>query len=243
MKKLNPKPIKKERLFEITANTIETMIRNGVYKINDRLPSERELVSKFQVSRHTIREALNKLQNEGLLKVIPGKGTFVLEPNVISLMHNFTKNMLLDKDKLICLFEVRQVIETQAAKFAALRADDRDIDNICDALKLSKEQEEKNDNNEIDPDIDFFHNSVVEASHNPVLVHVAKAVFYLFKQSMINRKVNNKNSIGKYPASFYDDHVKIFNNILKRDDKAAEIAMRQHLDNVLHKHINGYDDM
>lgn len=57
------------------SNLLEQKIKDGVYK--EKIPSERELIEHFMVSRTTIREAVSNLVNEGILKKIHGKGTFI----------------------------------------------------------------------------------------------------------------------------------------------------------------------
>jgi len=56
---------------------LEEAIENGQYKVNDFLPSERELSSKFNVSKITIRKALSNLEFKGLIKKVKGKGSII----------------------------------------------------------------------------------------------------------------------------------------------------------------------
>ena len=54
----------------------------GEWPAGSQLPSEREISSTFQVSRVTVRQAMNNLANEGLIRRIQGQGTFVSEPRI-----------------------------------------------------------------------------------------------------------------------------------------------------------------
>ncbi|MFT6387227.1 MAG: GntR family transcriptional regulator [Cellvibrionaceae bacterium] len=67
-------------LFVHIKETIRKQILNGSYSVHDKLPSERELIESFKVSRITVRQALAELQREGLVFKINGTGTFVSKP-------------------------------------------------------------------------------------------------------------------------------------------------------------------
>jgi GntR family transcriptional regulator len=72
---LSPTP-----LYTQIKGVLREMILAGVYKPHQQMPSESEMIESFQVSRITVRQALNDLQNEGLIFRIHGKGTFVSKP-------------------------------------------------------------------------------------------------------------------------------------------------------------------
>lgn len=67
-------------LFQHIKETIRKQILDGTYSVHAKLPSERELIETFSVSRITVRQALAELQREGLVFKINGKGTFVSKP-------------------------------------------------------------------------------------------------------------------------------------------------------------------
>lgn len=64
-------------------------IHSGQWKVNDRIPTERELCDAYGVSRATVRLALGELENEGLLYRKQGKGTFVAAPKIEQLLSGF----------------------------------------------------------------------------------------------------------------------------------------------------------
>ncbi|NLM75230.1 MAG: GntR family transcriptional regulator [Clostridiaceae bacterium] len=78
---------------------IEKAIKNGEYKDGDRLPSENKLCSKYGVSRITVRQALNMLEQKGLVYTVQGKGTFVKEIVIDQYLYNVINfgKILLDK--------------------------------------------------------------------------------------------------------------------------------------------------
>lgn len=67
-------------LYEQIKAILRSRVLDGTYKPHEQLPSESEMMTAFNVSRITVRQALNDLQNEGLVFRIHGKGTFVSKP-------------------------------------------------------------------------------------------------------------------------------------------------------------------
>lgn len=72
------------RIYELILKDIQ----NGLYQVNDKLPSERKLCEIYSVSRITIREALNHLEKEQYIKRIHGKGSFVLGSQYMQFLDN-----------------------------------------------------------------------------------------------------------------------------------------------------------
>ena len=70
--------VKVRRLYLEVATQIEQQIQNGLIRPGERLPSERELASRFEVSRPTIREAMIALEIAGLVEIKTGSGIYVL---------------------------------------------------------------------------------------------------------------------------------------------------------------------
>jgi GntR family transcriptional regulator len=69
---------------------IETQIRSGAWKPGDQVPSEADLGESFHVSRTTVRQALGELVNQGLLRRVQGKGTFVAQPRIRQYLNRLT---------------------------------------------------------------------------------------------------------------------------------------------------------
>ncbi|MGE5605212.1 MAG: GntR family transcriptional regulator [Bacteroidota bacterium] len=98
------------QLEEIIKQTIET----GIYKVGDMIPNETELQKKYQVSRATVRKAIEDLTLEGLLVKKQGKGTFVCTPKVtqnLNLITSFGETLLAmgysPKAKVIEMAEIK----------------------------------------------------------------------------------------------------------------------------------------
>ncbi|NLK05983.1 MAG: FadR family transcriptional regulator, partial [Spirochaetales bacterium] len=76
--------LKKERLSVMVTDAINEIIRTEKLKPGDKLYSEKELSSKLEVSRSSIREALRMLEVSGIVKVYQGKGVFISDPSAKS---------------------------------------------------------------------------------------------------------------------------------------------------------------
>jgi len=84
-------------LYHQVKEYIKSQIQTGTYKINEAIPSERELSEQFEINRLTVRQAINELVNEGLLFRRRGIGTFVSSPKIeqpLTRLTNFSNDML-----------------------------------------------------------------------------------------------------------------------------------------------------
>ncbi len=95
--------VKKKNIYQIIEDDIKNSIKDGKLKNGDRIPSENELKDKYNVSRMTVRQAINNLVNQGLIYRHKGKGTFVcnmkIEKNIFG-MQGFTEYMELNNKKV-----------------------------------------------------------------------------------------------------------------------------------------------
>lgn len=84
-------------LYEQLKNDIQKKIISGDLKPEDQIPSERELVEKYNVSRITVRQAINLAEREGLVRRVHGVGTFVAQPKIqqeLSSLNNFQSTLM-----------------------------------------------------------------------------------------------------------------------------------------------------
>ena len=123
------KPIKQSLPKQISIQ-IEKAIKDGIFKVGEKIPSEPELVKSFEVSRNTIREAIQSLIQAGVLESRQGNGTYVLTND------RFEANILtrLSSSKISEVHEVRISLEKEIVKLAALRRTQEDLINIKKAL-------------------------------------------------------------------------------------------------------------
>src|SRR5512139_3646861 len=123
------KPIKHVKVSDEIVDQIRNLISQGKLKPGDRLLPERELIRKFDVSRPSLREALNSLITMGFLE-IKGKRTFIKSVASESMQNPLSLMIKADTQKIFDLIEVRKALEAWAAFLAAQRATEEDIKRL-----------------------------------------------------------------------------------------------------------------
>src|ERR1700731_1624153 len=128
-------PIHRETVMSMVARRIEQLVRSGDLKAGDRLPPEPDLAQMLHVSRGSLREALKGLMYLGLIKSRAGDGTYIQSSLSRVLNQHFQWMILLDEVKHLEIYELRKIIEPDAAALAAKRATQVDIELLEVALE------------------------------------------------------------------------------------------------------------
>ena len=169
---------------------IELLILEGVLRDNERLPSERDLSRRFDVSRPILREALKELEGRGLLVSHHGGGTFVADVigQVFSkpVIELIARHQKATQDYL----EYRRELEGMTADLAARRATRFDKDMLTRIMEemrtahLSGSAEAG-----LKADVDL-HKAIGECAHNIILLHTLRACYRLLSGGIFfNREV------------------------------------------------------
>ena len=168
-------PIKNKRLFEIVAEQIREAIIDGHYGSGDRLASEKDLCQSFGVGRPVIREALRTLENAGTLSIRPGAGggIFIKKVDSDQLMNSLETIVHLDKVTLAQITEARLAIEKSVWVLALQRLQPQDIKRLEENIAQARESIA---NNIPEPRNLAFHLILAEASNNPLLIMITKAL-------------------------------------------------------------------
>ncbi len=227
MTALEYKKIKPRKIYEQVAEELLLNIKNGDLKPGDKLDSVWQLAENFQVGRSAIREALSALRAMGLIEMRQGEGTFVREfdPSMISLP--ITTAVLMKKEDIENLLEVRKVLEVGASGAAASKRTEEDLTNMKNILEkmLNSVGDE-----ELGEKVDFqFHLAVAKASQNPLLVGLMNNVGEMMLQSM--RETRRVWLYSKETTSqrLYDEHMQIYKAIEAMDVRRAQDLMISHL--------------
>lgn len=133
----------------------------------DKLPSERMLSEKFEVSRSNVREAIQKLEFYGLLKSIPQSGTFVANIGVIAMNGMLEDILRLDEPDFKSLVETRILLELKTARLAALRRTEEDLDKMKHTLDAYSAKV-MNGEDAVQEDL-LFHLAIAKASGNSTM--------------------------------------------------------------------------
>lgn len=221
------KPIKTKKIYEEIVDQVRQLLVDGHLKPGDKLPSERELVESFKVSRLSIREALSALEMMGLLEVRTGEGTFITQIKAESMLNSLAWALYLDKGSVLEMLEVRKMIEVQAVGYAAERATIKEINELAQTLETMKTN--LNHSEIISEKADLkFHYTIALATHNKITIRLMDTISDNLQHLI--RASRSKLYEGKYtPELLYEEHVTIYEAIKKRDVEEARSQMLKHL--------------
>jgi GntR family transcriptional repressor for pyruvate dehydrogenase complex len=168
--------INRRRLSTEVAEHLEQQILNGEIAEGTRLPSEKDLGASFGVSRNAIREALKTLEERGLVRVENGRGAYVTAPSEEMLRAAITRYVQsrLTLDTVHEFYQVREALEGAAARLAATRASDHDLEALAAAL-ATMEAYEGNVDGWMQGDV-AFHRALIGATHNPFFITLLEPV-------------------------------------------------------------------
>lgn len=163
--------IKSVRTYESIVGQIEEAIFKGDLRPGQRLPSERELVVQFGVSRASVREALRVLESAGLVRSRPGDpsgGAQVQAPSTVSLERSFGALVRLAQVGLSELIAFRMVIEGSATYLAAIHRTEEQLERMAQAHGAMEELTGGNQEPFGQADV-LFHQVIAESSGNQLL--------------------------------------------------------------------------
>lgn len=214
----------KQRLYITVFNEISDLIKKGEYPVGSRLPTERELAERFEVSRPTIREAIIALEAKEEVSVKAGSGVYVLGNNLVN--DDFSREI-----SAFELLEARVLMEGEAAAIAARMIKPADLKELEKALRKI-ELEDVKDTSSSGADRQF-HTIIAQATHNKV---IAKQISFLWDiQENLNHisKAHLAVCAEEDRSSRIADHVAIYKAIAAGDSSAARTAMREHFADLL----------
>lgn len=192
---------------------LESFIESGKWEVGAKIPAEPELVEQLEVSRNTIREAVQALIHNGMLEARQGDGTYV----IASSLFEAAMTRRLQSSNASESLEVRYCLEREIARLAAARrnADDLEKIRIClehrnnPALLLPEF---------VQADMDF-HMAVAEATHNSVLIDLYKYMSDHLQMS-ISMTVDDEEVMAEHVKS----HTMLYQSIRDQDVSAAVSA-------------------
>lgn len=215
-----------DRSYQRLAAQILEIIDKGEFASGARLPSERALAERFDVSRTSVREAIIALELQGVVEVRGGSGIYVSQVPAI-------KTPVFMPPSGPGPFEVlraRCLIESEIASVAAVTRQDADLDRIFAALAAMREHmDDKLANESADR---LFHLRIAESTGNSVLLQMVTALWDHARGPLWSQMESHFHSPALRAAS-QDDHQRVFSALLARDAEGARAAMRAHLERVI----------
>ncbi|MGB3278360.1 MAG: FCD domain-containing protein [Pseudorhodobacter sp.] len=222
-------PVHAEKLSSAVVRQIERLILRGILRAGDRLPSERELSERMNVSRPSLRDAVADLQERGLLDSRPGSGIFVAEVLGSAFSPALIKLFSQHDEAVFDYLSFRRDMEGLAAERAAKLGSETDLKVIAAIFaKMEAAHSKRASTDEAELDA-AFHMAIIEASHNVIMLHMMRSMYDLLKQGVFyNRQVMFRNRATR--TVLLDQHRAINSAVQSRDPAAARAAINAHLD-------------
>ncbi|AGA70643.1 transcriptional regulator [Desulfitobacterium dichloroeliminans LMG P-21439] len=215
------RPIKSKRTTEIILEQIKGLIVKGELCAGDRLLTENELAERFEVSRTSVREALAALSLTGILEIRQGGGIFVKANASNAIIEPLTFILLLEKDKLQNILEVRKALEVEAAGLAAQRRKEEDLAILKELIEQMEADLPEAKNSEA---LDLkFHLTLAKATDNPLLDRMMNTVQEIMGQTLQVTRALWMSATAGTTARLLEDHRSIYETIR---DQNADLARR-----------------
>ncbi|MFI6603333.1 FadR/GntR family transcriptional regulator [Nonomuraea sp. NPDC050536] len=163
-------PVRTVRAYERIVEQVEEAIESGALSPGERLPSERELMAQFSVSRSTVREALRVLQARGLVRSRPGDphGAEVQPFSPAALHKSMTTLARVDELSLGELVQFRMVLDSSANLLAARLRTEAELAEMDAAIARMRETVDVGYDEFSAADV-AFHDAVARASGNKLI--------------------------------------------------------------------------
>jgi GntR family transcriptional repressor for pyruvate dehydrogenase complex len=203
-------PVQPEKLSRAVVRQIEQLVLRGILRPGERLPPERDLAEKLNVSRPSLREAIGELQERGLLMTKAGSGVYIADV----LGSAFS-------EALIELFSSHAERAARLASATDLKVINHAYERMAKADKRTGAQKEA----ELDA---AFHMSIIEASNNVVMLHMMRSIFDLLKEGVFyNRaRIFQQNTTRE---ELLGQHRAINDALQERNPAGARLAVENHL--------------
>lgn len=218
------------RIYEKVVEKLKESISRGDILPGDPLPSERQLMDDFGVSRSSLREAFRVMELLGLIESVPGKGRFVRHPKSPA---EDEKIIRLEDSAVLELMEARRILDPAIAAESAMRATSSDLTRMLRVL-TSTEKRLGDPNLRAQADFDF-HLALAEATHNFVFVNITRMNFDLIMAT--HDKIYN---LLEDKDAFLLEHRSMYEAILDHNVELARETAASHIDRIyktLHRGI------
>jgi DNA-binding FadR family transcriptional regulator len=216
-------PIERRKVYELIAEQLLAQIGSRRLRPGDVLPPERELTQLYRAGRSSVREALRMLESKGLIESL-GNGSFAVAHFRNPLNHSLKLLLTLDEANMREIYELRRILECEAAALAAGRRSAADLDAMDRAIAdMAHGLEADRADLYIDADL-RFHLAIAEATGNRLVLHSMHALRDLIRRALVSIYL-----IPSSPERSLEQHHAILAAIAAADAERAREEMRAHL--------------
>ncbi|OMH38155.1 FadR/GntR family transcriptional regulator [Motiliproteus sp. MSK22-1] len=204
-----------------------------------KLPSQRKLAEDLGVSRSSVREAVQELQSKGLIETYHGGGSFsknLLEGFYqLPITTSHTDQQLLKDQQFSShdiqhqVMEMREILEGEAAYFAALRASDRQLEALSEEYqRMLRRSSGETTLKKAKADL-RFHMMIAESSHHLLVISISQVMYSKYFNAIYGVLSRTLKKTGKYPPKISMQHADIYQAVIGRDARAARQAASEHI--------------
>lgn len=222
----NLNKIEVQKPVDLIIAQIRDLISSGAIKPGEKLPPERKLAEHLGVSRSQVREAINKLQFYGIVKVQPQSGTTVTGIGLVALEGLITDILKIEKSDFKSLVETRIILEKEAARLAAMNRTKDDLVQLSNALE-AYEHKLAEEGQAVEEDL-LFHIKIAQASKNNVL----KSLMMIITPDIVNNFIQYKVCNESNNKQTIEAHRRILDMISSQNPDGALKAMEYHLSDI-----------
>ena len=220
-------PVVRRKTYELVAERLLALISSEHLAPGDPLPPERELAGLYGVGRSSIREALRMLESKGAIRGDPNGG-FAVAPRANAFDQSLGFLLSADQADLDELFEVRRIVESEAAALAAVRRDDPQLQRMAQQLEAMR----AGPGSEVafaEADL-AFHLLIVEAARNRLLASLMEAI-----RTQLARALTLSLHVAGSAEATIESHGLILEAIAAGDGALARTRMQEHLARTEHE--------
>lgn len=215
-----------KKTYLVLVDKMKDCYLTGNLNPGERLPSERELAVQFKVSRTTVREALRALEQNGLIEIRRGGGSYVKAAPLHSSKEEILTAVQSENLLVYEMLELRRAIEAESAYLAATRATSADLEKLRKALNnlaLAKQ------NPELGLKADLaFHIGIAEATHNSIFIELIDTLRGHMEETIKATQSHRFKDPSRY-ADTLEEHKGIYLAIASGNANRAKGLMEEHI--------------
>jgi GntR family transcriptional regulator, transcriptional repressor for pyruvate dehydrogenase complex len=217
--------INRKKLSESVIEEIKKMIERGELSLGDKLPNQNEFAAQLGVSRTVLREALQTLNQLGVIDQRPKYGTVIRAKTPFLYSEHLIPPLMSDNNATIELIQARRFIEVGAAEMAARNASKAQIKDMGRLVDEMERMSKAGDDAEYAEKNIAFHFLIAKACHNRFMVHLLATIRGFMEQW-------TQESISVLPGLLdrsVKSHREIYEAIRDREPRKAASSMRRHI--------------
>lgn len=207
------------RLYEVIVEQLCAYISDNAMTPGDRLPAERDLAAKLNVSRASLSQALVALEVQGVLAVRHGDGAILVrQPTEERAIRALREHA----DRIPDVIEAREALEVKLAGLAAARRSDAEMAAIDAAIATMEREVEAGERGVVGDE--KFHEAITAAAHSSLLAKLMHEISGLVRETRIESLSQEDR-----PKASLEGHRKIADAVRRQDSREAAQAMADHI--------------